>query len=342
MAAWFIPGKILSIVIILVGALWVLLFPQADTDLLLPSTILAWEKMGYYETIFNFDVFYRFTPCRGIKCPTYCLVHGFPSSSFDYADVVDQLAGTGNVLVFDHVGFGFSDKPRDNFTYSIFEHADIAIKLLTKLKIIRFFLIAHDMGDSVVAEILARRFRGLLPVNFAENILGVVFTNGGMQIALSNFRLSQTLLKSPLGHFLNKIIFLIDPNNWFSHMQLRSVWNPQYQNVTKQNNDIQNMHAMLNYKGGRHILHRTIRYLHDRSDFEYRWNTALSTLDIPCLLLWGDSDSVAPLSIALAVNKLAPVCQVQVMPDAGHFVMLEKSDLWVKLIENFCRPYLNN
>ena len=85
--------------------------------------------------------------------PTYVLVHGFPTSSFDFARLVDELALSGDVVAFDHVGFGFSDKPVSGFTYSIFEHADVASRLLLDLGLRHIVLVAHDMGDTITTEV---------------------------------------------------------------------------------------------------------------------------------------------------------------------------------------------
>ena len=47
----------------------------------------------------------------------------------------------------DHIGFGFSDKPVTNFTYSVLsEHADVAISLWSQFAAKNAILIAHDMG----------------------------------------------------------------------------------------------------------------------------------------------------------------------------------------------------
>ena len=55
--------------------------------------------------------------------------------------------------------------------------------------------------------------------------------------------------------------------------------------------------------GGSLLSHQTIRYLRDRYEFEYKWLSALSQLDIPCLLLWGDKDAVAPFAIARFIHE---------------------------------------
>ena len=66
---------------------------------------------------------------------TIILIHGFPTSSFDYFDVIDQLSEKYRVVVFDHIGFGFSDKPSSNYTYSLVDQAEQALALWTRLGI---------------------------------------------------------------------------------------------------------------------------------------------------------------------------------------------------------------
>ena len=74
--------------------------------------------------------------------PTIVLVHGYPSSSFDYHKVdITELTKFGSVLMYDHIGFGFSDKPKKDFTYSIFELADYSIMLYKRLGLTNIILI---------------------------------------------------------------------------------------------------------------------------------------------------------------------------------------------------------
>ena len=64
------------------------------------------------------------------------------------------------MFVHDHLGFGFSDKPSKNFTYSIAEAADNCLTAWQQAGIKNAHLVAHDMGDTILTEILARRYRG--------------------------------------------------------------------------------------------------------------------------------------------------------------------------------------
>ena len=75
-----------------------------------------------------------FTLKQGHANQTLILIHGFPTSSYDYYDVIDQLSQDYTVLVFDHLGFGFSDKPLD-YTYSLVDQAEQALALWRHLGI---------------------------------------------------------------------------------------------------------------------------------------------------------------------------------------------------------------
>ena len=71
---------------------------------------------------------------QGNANQTVILIHGFPTSSYDYYDVIDKLSQDYSVLVFDHLGFGFSDKPVD-YTYSLVDQAEQTLALWRQLGI---------------------------------------------------------------------------------------------------------------------------------------------------------------------------------------------------------------
>ena len=54
-------------------------------------------------------------------------------------------------------------------------------------------VVAHDMGDSILTEMLAQYEKKLLPDAFNSFFKSVTFTNGGMRYSLINFRLSQAV-----------------------------------------------------------------------------------------------------------------------------------------------------
>ena len=78
----------------------------------LSDKIISWQQRGQKHDVFGLSVFYIQIPYSGDKAsdiPTFVLVHGFPTSSFDFVDLCDSLSKHGDVFMHDHVGFGFAD-----------------------------------------------------------------------------------------------------------------------------------------------------------------------------------------------------------------------------------------
>ena len=126
----------------------------------LTSGVEAWRASGEIDSFRGRAIFTR-TVDGGGRDPVLVFLHGFPSSSYDFRGLLPELPGR-DALLFDFLGFGLSDKPRDH-TYSLFWQADLVEDLIRR----RFggrkvFLVAHDMGTSVATELLARDGRGAL------------------------------------------------------------------------------------------------------------------------------------------------------------------------------------
>ncbi len=87
---------------------------------MLPPTVRDWRDAGRWLPTRAGKVFVRSGPG---DAPTLLLLHGFPSSSYDFRSVLDHL-GQPSWLTLDFLGFGLSDKPRPH-RYSLLEQADI-------------------------------------------------------------------------------------------------------------------------------------------------------------------------------------------------------------------------
>ena len=102
-----------------------------------------------------------------------------------------ELTSKFCVVAPDMIGFGFSDKPVD-YHYSIFDQADLFESLFQELHIHSFHILAHDYGDTVAQELLARRLEQ--PDYF--DIKSACFLNGGMFAKSYKPLLIQKLLMS--------------------------------------------------------------------------------------------------------------------------------------------------
>jgi pimeloyl-ACP methyl ester carboxylesterase len=88
--------------------------------------------------------------------PLLLLLHGFPSSSYDWRLVLEAKGDGQALLACDFLGFGLSEKPRDH-DYSLFWQADLVEELVRRHGGGRpVFVVAHDMGTSVATELIAR------------------------------------------------------------------------------------------------------------------------------------------------------------------------------------------
>src|SRR6201999_1791753 len=94
--------------------------------------------------------------------PTVLLLHGFPTWSYDYAEVATDLATDHDVVTMDFLGYGASDKP-DSYQYSVTESADTVEDLVAHLNLTSVRLVAHDYGGIVGQELIDRANRGALP-----------------------------------------------------------------------------------------------------------------------------------------------------------------------------------
>jgi pimeloyl-ACP methyl ester carboxylesterase len=83
------------------------------------------------------------------------LIHGFPTASWDWVLLWDDLCRDYTVAALDMIGFGYSDKPV-RYAYSILDQADLHDAFFAHLEIRACHLFVHDYGDTVAQELLAR------------------------------------------------------------------------------------------------------------------------------------------------------------------------------------------
>ncbi len=152
------------------------------------SGILDWESKGRYALIEGHKIFYLEYNLHKEK--TICILHGYPTCSYDYYKCEPYLSNY-RVVIHDHLGFGLSDKPQ-KYSYNLEDQATIAIKLWKKLGIEKMHLIAHDYGTSIATEILALDNEHRLEID----IQSLVLSNGSMLIDMAKLRFIQKLLKN--------------------------------------------------------------------------------------------------------------------------------------------------
>jgi len=280
-----------------------------------------WKFKGKFIQVNNNRLFVIDTN-NGINTSQKSMVilHGYPTSSFDYYKVLPELSKNYRVILHDHLGFGFSDKPKD-VDYSLVTQADIALELWRQLGLKKIFLFAHDYGTSVATEIIARYNANELDIEIEQLIL----TNGSIHIELSQLRTIQKLLKHKfLGKYVAKLTnFLIFKKN------MKNIY---FDTSKVTDNELKEMWKLIELNGGRKVIHKLTQYINERYLHWNRWIGALKETQISTKIIWAKNDPIAVPAIAKLLAKEIPNNTLYWIENTGHFLMLENPKELLELI----------
>jgi pimeloyl-ACP methyl ester carboxylesterase len=273
----------------------------------LTSRVIAWRARGRSEE-FRERRIHVFG--RGGREPLLLLLHGFPSSSYDWRLLLDEETEQA-VLAPDFLGFGLSEKPRDH-EYTLHWQADLVEELVRRHgERRRIFVVGHDMGASVATELMARDLEGALEMKVA----GVLLFNGSMVQGAASPTLAQRILRSRLGPLFSRL-----SGERFFRAQFGSVFSPGHPLTDEEAED---QWSLICAGGGRTLNHKTIRYMVERFRHAERWHGALRDWPGPLQLAWGMLDRVATIKVLEAVRELRPDALLAELPDLGHYPQIE-------------------
>ncbi|HET9624131.1 MAG TPA: alpha/beta hydrolase [Kofleriaceae bacterium] len=243
--------------------------------------------------------------------PPLLLLHGFPTSSWDWRHVWDALAARYRVVAYDYVGFGFSAKPARG-PYSIFAYADQAEAVLAALAIPRVDVLAHDLGDTVAQELLARD--RAKPGTLAS----LCFLNGGLFPELHRPRTIQKLLDSPLGFLIARLT-----NRRRFAAGLASVFGPHTQPSAA---ELDGFWACAAHDHGLANYHLLIRYMRERRAHRDRWVTPVLAPHLPLAMINGHLDPVSGKHVVDHLRALGTPIEIHDLPTIGHYPQTEAPD----------------
>ena len=253
--------------------------------------------------------------------PTLLLIHGFPGASWDYSLLWRSLSARFNVIAPDLIGYGFSAKPQ-NYDYRIFDQADLCEALLQRLQVTGYHLLAHDVGDTVAQELLARAKDGTATLNLKS----VSFLNGGLFPETHRTRFVQQLLLSPVGRIVAK---RITRASFAANMtQIFGV------NTLPSTRQLDVMWALATENDGLAVMHLLIYYICERRRYRERWVDALihagggiTRRAIPIQLIIGTDDPISGRHMADRYRQLIPEANIMLLNGIGHYPQLEAPDL---------------
>jgi pimeloyl-ACP methyl ester carboxylesterase len=269
----------------------------------------AWADSGRFVEVAQHRLF---VVERG-QGPTLLLVHGFPTSSYDYREMMERLAPHFRCIAFDFPGYGLSDKPAA-YSYSLFQQADALEGLLRALRVQTARVVCHDMGTSVLCELLARQDEGRLGCELTH----VTFTNGSMLQWLADLTPFQKLLASnetlPQGIELCGVI----PDAMVAGLRgLTRVPN------AISADDEQVIRELLVHDDGHLRLPAMAGYMRERYVHKERWIGALTRNGVRASIVWAMEDPIANLKMGRELHALLPAAPYTELDGVGHFLIFE-------------------
>ncbi|OBK72694.1 alpha/beta hydrolase [Mycobacterium sp. 1164985.4] len=279
-----------------------------------------WKAAGHYFDYLGFGIFYRVDGLPLGQSPTLLAVHGYPFSSWDWSLIWPTLTEHFTVIAPDMIGMGFSAKPAA-YDYSVLDHADMHEALLEHLNVERCHVLAHDLGDSVGQELLARSEFGdqsYDPVRYES----ITWLNGGLFNEAYTPRTMQKLMSgTPLGDLMSPL----QGRSSLSRKVLESTINEMFGPNTKPSRELMTrFHEILEFNDGKRVLHKVGRFLADRYTHRNRWVRAMRQTAVPMRLIDGPIDPNSGAHMARRYAEVIPEADVVMLADdIGHWPQLE-------------------
>ena len=267
-------------------------------------------------------VFYR--EAGRPDAPALVLLHGFPSSSHMFRDLIPLLADRFRVIAPDYIGFGYSDRPAaSEFAYN-FENitAHVEKLLFDSLRLTKFAIYVQDYGAPVGFRIASRR---------PEAITGIVVQNGNAYA-------------EGIGPAFEPLKAFWADRNAETEKAARGLLSAettrfQYIHGTK-NPDAISPDAwtfdqrVLDLPGSDAIQ---LNLLHDYPSnlaLYDKWHAYFRERRPPTLIVWGRNDPFFTVEGAKAFLKDLPEAQLHLL-DTGHFALEEESGFIAEKIREF-------
>ena len=253
--------------------------------------------------------------------PVIVLVHGITSTSATWQRVMPYLAERYTVIAPDLLGHGESAKPRGD--YSLGAYASGVRDILVALGHDRATFVGHSLGGGIAMQ---------LAYQFPERCERLVLVNsGGLGRELS-FLLRAAAL--PGSEWV--IPFLASPPVMGAG---RAVGQALERLGLKAGTEIAEMargHASLADRDARAAFVHTLRTMVDPGGQRVNANDRLYLAEnVPFMLIWGERDSVIPVSHAYSAHELVPSSRLEIFPRAGHFPQLDEPQRFLDVLRDF-------
>ncbi|MGM0900592.1 MAG: alpha/beta fold hydrolase [Bacillota bacterium] len=276
-----------------------------------------------YKTvnINNINIFYR--EAGNTNNPTILLLHGFPSSSHMYRNLITKLMDEYHVIAPDYPGFGNSDQPEmDEFEYTFDNLAHVTNDFVEKLKLEKFSIYVHDYGAPVGFRIATK---------YPERIQAIITQNGNAyeEGLLSAWDPIRTYWENPTEENKNNLKALLSVD--FTEYQYTN----GTRNPDRISPDAWNMDQFVLDRLGNKEIQLALFYDYRNNVKQYpSWQEYFRTHQPPVLVAWGRNDIFFGPEGAMAFQKDLKDSEVHLL-NTGHFPLEEELETSEYLIKQF-------
>lgn len=251
-------------------------------------------------------------------------LHGFPTASWDWNKIWESLSSDYQLIAPDFIGFGFSDKPK-SYNYSILDQANLVEALVQENRIQKCHILAHDYGDTVAQELLARYLENQL----SFEIQSIALLNGGLFPETHHPRFIQKLLLSPIGLLITPFL-----NQKKLHKNFNAIFGKE---TPPSDTEIEIFFQLIEHNNGKYIFHKLIRYMKERRQYRSRWVEALQKAKIPIRLINGNADPISGKHMEERYRELIPNPDIVSFQMIGHYPQTEAPEKTLKAYQEFLR-----
>ncbi|MBK8465959.1 MAG: alpha/beta hydrolase [Chloracidobacterium sp.] len=251
--------------------------------------------------------------------PPMILIHGYTASVYVWKSVAPMLADNGfRVIAVDLVGFGWSEKPA-SFEYSIQAQARMISRFMNTLGIGRAIIVGNSYGGAVALN---------LTLDYPEMVEKLVVVDSVTNDAPKDHPVLKIVALRGIGEVLTP--FVADSKLFLRARMHNTLAPANHHLITEERmNAIRRpLHAA---DGHRSLLATSRNWKAKRIEQDAH------LINQPTLIIWGDQDNVIPIKCGHTLHKEILNSRFVVLKDCGHVPPEEKSDLFTKLVSEFCR-----
>lgn len=278
-----------------------------------------------FSTVAGHKIFYR--EAGDPKRPTIVLLHGYPSSSHTYRELIPLLSTRYHVIAPDYLGSGYSDRPDpDRYAYTFDKLTDHVEGLLANLAIGRYALYMQDFGAPVGFRLLTRQARHVDAI-IVQN--ANAYLDGLTQNRQAFFRGAHDD-RSParvaaLHEFVSKDAIITRQYLRDVPADKRDIMSPD-----AWTHDL----AFLDSEKARTVQVQLFQDYQTNIDLYPAWQATLRAHRFPALIVWGERDPAFIADGARAYLRDLPDAELHLL-DAGHFAVEERASEIAGLILQF-------